>query len=60
MSKPGSFTDIAFDSGRIYERVNIIRMLEEEIETCIRTIKGLPCEECNGLKVAISLIMESK
>lgn len=32
--EPASFTNIAFDSGRIYERNEVLRMWSEEANTC--------------------------
>ena len=54
-AEPASFVNIAFDSGRIYERVEILKMLETSLADC-----GVSnCDRCDqreGLKAAIKLI----
>lgn len=38
--KPASFTDIAFDSGRIYEQERIIKLLEERLADLLDDTEG--------------------
>ena len=61
VGSPSSFTDIAFDSGRIHERQKLTTLLRGHLDACnFAAVNDWPCDVCAWASSTIEEVEASK